>query len=421
MRKNLKRYSFRKEKDFGILFDKREGEYYYLNETASEILDMLLKGYSLEDVCKHLEKIFYDVDYASVKKFFEKFSSIKEDIDYLFCCNSPLYVQFYPTLRCNQRCSFCYLKMFNSLQSSSMSRSITNEKFEVSLKNAVKIIKELREHGVFELDILGGEPFLHKDIYDIVEYAVNSGMLVNISTNGSYLERIKKVSELDNVNIGISLHGSKESIHDSFCGRGSFKRCIDVLEELGDRVFVKTVVNKKNFFDVENIVKMLCEKGIKKYFLIQMIDPEDKESLSLNEFYEVYKRALKASEGRIEVGIVGQLTHIYYDLRNYKLITKTFCKAGSVKMVVFPNGDVYPCTMFLDYKVGNILNEGFESVWRSSRWSIFRNLRRVCSFDCVYNHVCKGGCLGFIIKQKRENKRLEPDKRCPYYKIVYYS
>ncbi len=334
---------------------------------------MVLSRCSLNDVYERLEKRFFNINYGSVRKFFNKFSSIKSDVDFLGTKSSAFYVQFYPTLRCNRRCSFCYLNMFKG-----------KGNMEISLKNAVKVINELRRSGVFELDVLGGEPFLHKNIYEIVEYAVNSGMLVNISTNGSCLDNIRKVAELDYVNIGLSLHGSKEDIHDSLCGEGSFKECLKVLDELGSKISVKTVVCRKNFFDIENIVKMLVKKGVKRYYLIQMIDVEGKESLSLNEFYEVYKKALELSKDRIEIGMVGQFTHIYYNLSGYKLITKTFCKAGSAKAVVFLNGDVYPCTMFLDYKIGNVFEKSFEDIWRSKKWNLFRKLRRICNLSCRY-------------------------------------
>ncbi|MCP8322022.1 MAG: SPASM domain-containing protein [archaeon] len=73
------------------------------------------------------------------------------------------------------------------------------------------------------------------------------------------------------------------------------------------------------------------------------------------------------------------------------------CGCGRFYLAIEPNGDIYPCVFFPheeDVKVGNILSDDFEDIWRNSNllW-ITRNkdiLEPNCK-GCKYLYTC-GGC-----------------------------
>jgi organic radical activating enzyme len=84
---------------------------------------------------------------------------------------------------CNQQCSYCN-EGFGSEQFRPKSSFFKDEKQLTSYKNVLKILK-LRSIGKFEVDIIGGEPTLHPNIYDI---------LFNINS----IENCKEISLLTN-------------------------------------------------------------------------------------------------------------------------------------------------------------------------------------------------------------------------------
>ena len=67
--------------------------------------------------------------------------------------SAPTYVEIYPTLTCNERCKFCYVGHALKKEMTTMSK----EAVDVTLT-------KLKDLGVFEISILGGEPFLYKHL-----------------------------------------------------------------------------------------------------------------------------------------------------------------------------------------------------------------------------------------------------------------
>jgi radical SAM protein with 4Fe4S-binding SPASM domain len=57
------------------------------------------------------------------------------------------------------------------------------------------------------------------------------------------------------------------------------------------------------------------------------------------------------------------LTSLFHDKR---------CSGPWLWLEVYPNGDIYPCHEFPDYRVGNILEDGFWPVWNGPRFRKFR-------------------------------------------------
>lgn len=78
------------------------------------------------------------------------------------------------THRCNLRCNMCY---FHS--------ELDNSK-ELSLEVFKKIIDELRKSRPCVI-LSGGEPLMHPQILDMVRYAKNSGLPVQVFSNGTLL------------------------------------------------------------------------------------------------------------------------------------------------------------------------------------------------------------------------------------------
>lgn len=95
------------------------------------------------------------------------------------------------------------------------------------------------------------------------------------------------------------------------------------------------------------------------------------------------------------------------------------CTAAYDKLIIGPNGKVYPCDAFknIDVKgnLGSIEKYSLLNVWNNSdyfntvRKLIAQGLGPECS-KCKYCKLCKGGCLAQkVIRQPGELSKPDPD------------
>ena len=88
---------------------------------------------------------------------------------------APLHIHWEITNMCNYSCIHCYQK---------------NDKmrYNLSPNQLMDIAMKMVKAGVFQVSISGGEPFLIKNIEDIVSFLVYHNIDVLICSNGSILE-----------------------------------------------------------------------------------------------------------------------------------------------------------------------------------------------------------------------------------------
>ena len=94
---------------------------------------------------------------------------------------SLLRVMLELTYRCNFKCKHCYIP------------KSYKKKFrrELNTRQIFSILDQLQELGCLYLGFTGGEPFLRKDIFDILWYAKRKGFQIIIYTNGSLIDKDK--------------------------------------------------------------------------------------------------------------------------------------------------------------------------------------------------------------------------------------
>jgi len=151
------------------------------------------------------------------------------------------------THNCNYGCSYC---IFSCNKTCIQGELTTEECFHV--------IDELQKHDFKHLKITGGEPFLRKDIIEILKYASNK-MVTDISTNASLITP-KKVEELNKIKlkmIHVSLDGTKEE-HEAVRGKNTYNatmRGLKALTKSRNKVRIGTVIHSNNENNLETIIQ----------------------------------------------------------------------------------------------------------------------------------------------------------------------
>lgn len=171
--------------------------------------------------------------------------------------DTPVYVQFYITARCNLTCKQC-----NIIYANSDVREVTLDEIKRIADNFVKM-------GVAMVLLTGGEPFTRQDLPEIIREFETRGIHVRMQTNGLATdERIHEVVEAGGRDISISLDslwpgnqddingGFSKSWHDALRAMASFTK---YLPNEGSFASLGCVIQRDSLGDVEDVIRFGSE------------------------------------------------------------------------------------------------------------------------------------------------------------------
>jgi radical SAM protein with 4Fe4S-binding SPASM domain len=270
----------------------------------------------------------------------------------------PLSVQLDLTYRCNERCVHCYLDH--------------EDHGEMTTAEILGLLDQLADAGVFFLTISGGEIFMRRDLFEIVEHARRRQFSVKLKTNAVMVKPAKaaRLAKLGLEAVHVSLYSHKADVHDAITLLpGSFRRTVAgalALKAAGIKVGFSNVLMTHNADDYHGVQALAAELGI-DYGLDATITPMmdgDRSILALN----VDAARLQAIYR--DQGVTGGQSESLCaaptgPLAEQDAFATLPCSAGHTAAYVSPYGDVYPCVQF-PYKVGSVREQRFIDIWRDS-------------------------------------------------------
>ncbi|MCX7793292.1 MAG: radical SAM protein [Thermodesulfovibrionales bacterium] len=271
------------------------------------------------------------------------------------------YIQLFLTFQCNQSCDFCFNRGIDSADS-------------MTLEDFRKIVSILKMNGIRELDILGGEPLMHRDIISVLEIASDNFDSIFISTNGSDIEFIKRLKQLfPRINIGISLNAEPEAALKEFI--------------FDSRPIIKSLA-KRNYI-IPPWAKNFMKNRIPYYIIFRDVLYRNELCESMP-FYDFLNK-------------VENLRHMYPELRPVycsAFISEDHsawrCPAGSTKLSIMPDGSVFPCYLFFrfpEFRLGNIFESELNVIILKPLLHLLRQRANNCNIPtCDIRGRCKGGC-----------------------------
>ena len=306
------------------------------------------------------------------------------------------------TRSCNLRCKHCL---------NSSGEAIPNQLSTEEFRN---LIKELAKEGVQDIRFTGGEPLLHKEIYDLIKLASDNGVYTSIGTNGTLITEgvAKKLKNSGLKKAVVSIDGT-EKMHDFVRGEGNFKKAIKGLQNLIDQeinVRVNSVIMRSNMNAVISLAKELHKKGIHVFirrFLEAGRGTELENNMLSKEDYKYVKEQLEEElKGKYIIG------HYLNDEKTNKpRIGLPFnmegCKAGQRAIAIMADGDIQLCGFLYSQGVTPVDNVRNIKDWRIL-WNDLQKNDRLCSLRCnldKYNKIQgiqETYCLGYI--QRLMNK-----------------
>jgi MoaA/NifB/PqqE/SkfB family radical SAM enzyme len=172
---------------------------------------------------------------------------------------SPFYVQFYVSNACHLRCKMC-----NIVQANADTTPFPHEKIEAIADNLVKI-------GVGVVLLTGGEPFLRKDIADIVRVFKSRNLDVRLQTAGlvQRWDTIAQCAEFGARDINVSLDSLDEQLADRINGvDGSWRDALRTISFIsrtfpgkGSICALGCVMSAYNLDEIEAVLDFATEIG----------------------------------------------------------------------------------------------------------------------------------------------------------------
>lgn len=377
-------------------------------------------------------------------KFSNKRNSTKEIIlNILSECGDENYTHKYPysilwkiTTACNLRCKHCLYRFqpgsFNSED---------NYEIEEMLKLATFFVEEL---NIISFSITGGEPFLQKGIYKLLEYLRSKNVYIDIKTNATLIteevaNKLSNILSLDQTVVQVSLESAIEQINDNIRGRGSFKKTIEGIKHLtrlNFRVRLSCTVTSENVEDICSLYNLCKTLGVKEILLgkFKSFD-KNQEYLTpkLDNVFNSCANIIDLYDPNESITInLGVLT--VYDFLNYdigiklmdeyirtkpkEVITNLACHKHN-RFVLNADGKVYLCTdtETEEFCLGNLREKKFNEIWDNRFQNLFFNKRDACvCLKCKYVRICHGGCPARAYKTYGNINA--PDGACMYAKKI---
>lgn len=336
-----------------------------------------------------------------------------------------LFVQLDLSWQCNLRCRHCYLRDTKLIDK------------ELSYNEWRYLIDQIYEMGVPKIAFLGGEPLLAPNLFEIASYAYKLGLKLYTTTNGVLVdpETARRFLQIGFSEIDVSLDGAQTVSHEFLRGQGTFSKTIQGIKNLVDaglQVKTATVVSKNNSEEIQSLLKLGRELGVRQmYFNALLPRGADK---NLWEQYEVFaddwtkiKKVIidwnnehAYPKAFAESGFLFQdfLSQNVLEIRDSCIYAG--CKAGKRELIVTPDGFVAACPLLSTeraFQKMSVRQFSLREIWERDEWIL--KLRQVnettlqgkCQ-TCSYRFFCKGGC--HILSLFVLDDINQPDPRCPY-------
>lgn len=305
--------------------------------------------------------------------------------------DAPICLTWELTYACNLQCVHC------------LSSSGRRDPRELTTAEAEAVIDELERMQVFYINIGGGEPTIRPDFWHLVEYAVDHGVGVKFSTNGSRIdaEVAEKLAGMDYVDVQISIDGADAETNDAVRGEGSFDTAVQAMEHLHAAGFgefkISVVMTRHNIPQVDEFKAMADRFGAQ--LRLTRFRPSGRGADSWHELHPTDQQQRDLYHWLLErPDVLTGDSFFHLSALGEALPGLNLCGAGRVVCLIDPLGDVYACPFVLhdDFLAGSVRDEGgFQQVWQESE--LFTELREpqsagACA-SCGHFDACQGGCM----------------------------
>lgn len=348
-------------------------------------------------ICRQKNKTFFKNRYWDLPRFARR--------------NAIDFVILFVTANCNYNCKFC---LYHNKRKAN--------KGDLNLDEWIKIAQKFRPFH--NLVISGGEPFLRKDLTNIIKAFSQycDVRVVDFPTNGFNPELIfsqtheicQNITGTD-LSVSVSIDGL-EATHDYLRGKqGSFNNAIETLHRLKElkkeypalTITAQSTICSENLKELPQLALWIFEQRIADFHVFELVRGDipspDLNNINADELVILYKKLLDIQceylfcesdqlssrdwyANATDLGEIFDLYSIQYCNRIFGDKWPFDCLAGQVSIVIDSDGDVRPCELRssmgnlrdYDYNIHNILGTK----------KVKYEIKNIADAECDCTHVC---------------------------------
>jgi len=309
------------------------------------------------------------------------------------------------TSKCNERCVHCYIPHENKVE-------------DISQELFYEILEQCKEMGVLSLTLSGGEPMMHKNFCEFLrkckEYDFSIIVLSNLTLLTDEIITEMKANRLSSVSV--SLYSMKADIHDEITQmEGSFEKTKDAILKLIENDIPLQIScplmkqNKNCYVDVTNWAKEHKVRAITDYIMMARYDYTTDNldnRLSLDEVKNVlndiiendhdYQKRMKSAD------IIQE--------ESRDISSDIVCGVCISTLCMVASGNVYPCSGWQSYVVGNIKETPLREIWENSEKVRYLRSLRKKDFPKCLSCEYKAFCAMCMVRNANENSNGDPLK-----------
>lgn len=271
----------------------------------------------------------------------------------------PISYSIEPTNHCNLKCPECPSGL------GSLTRPLGLLKFD----DFKSLIDQIKHTGFYVQLFFQGEPYINKQLPQMIACAQQQNVYISISTNGHFIDEKNVDFILDNApdKLIFSMDGLDEESYQKYRVGGTFEQADRGLRALINRrnerglkkpfVEFQFIVMKQNEHQLDDVIKYCGERGVDKVVFKTMQITSYNNAIEFLPSKEEYRRyVVKNGSFRIK----GKMENHCFALWRTSVITW--------------DGIVVPCCFDkdADYRLGNLKEDSFKNIWTSELYRQFR-------------------------------------------------
>lgn len=309
----------------------------------------------------------------------------------------------YLSERCNLRCRHCWV---------SPHAPEDGEEQAMDLAVLTRTIAAAKELGLGAVKLTGGEPFLRKDIVELMRFLHGEGLCIDIESNGTMIDRdmAMVIKECEVRQVSVSLDGAQAAQHDKLRGmKGSHGKSVAALHYLREEKINTQVIMslyKENIPEIEALAA-LCDDLDVPSFKINPVMPTGRGEKVFQRRENVDIEELIRIDRWIEADLGSKYkTEIYFcmpiGLKSLHAVTSNPLYECHILNIlgILADGTISLCGIGqteTDLNMGNIAKDDLTEIWRHH--PLLQKLRKetpsqlsgICG-RCIFKFRCLGSC-----------------------------
>jgi len=272
----------------------------------------------------------------------------------------PISIAIEPTTSCNLRCPECPSGL----------RSFTRPTGMLKESLFHQVIDELAPTLSYLIFYFQGEPYLHPQFLDLVEYASAKNIYTATSTNAHYLGEVNahKTVQSGLDRLIISIDGTTQDTYQQYRIGGQLEKVIEgtknivrwkrELRSKTPQVIFQFLVVRPNEHQITEVQALARELGV------------DKVALKTAQIYD-YENGSPLMPTQSKYSRYQAIDHGRYAIKNQLL---NHCWKMWHSCVITWDGRVVPCCFDKDahFVLGNLNDQSFKSIWTGEKYQAFR-------------------------------------------------